>query len=66
MVVASGEWLRHWVLFQSIGHEILSVRRPTELAERAGERKKNMMLLPYGIPIAVGSIAYFGWMGLFF
>jgi prepilin peptidase CpaA len=65
MVVASGEWLRHWVLFQSIGHEILSVRRPAELAERAGERKKNMMLLPYGIPIAVGSIAYFGWMGLF-
>jgi hypothetical protein len=25
-----------------------------------------MMLLPYGIPIAVGSIACFGWMGLFF
>jgi prepilin peptidase CpaA len=66
MVVASGEWLRHWVLFQSIGHEILSVRRPAELAERAGERKKNMLLLPYGIPIALGSIAYFGWMGLFF
>ena len=39
---------------------------PLVLAERAGERKKTMMLLPYGIPIAVGSIAYFGWMGLFF
>jgi prepilin peptidase CpaA len=66
MVVVSGELLRHWVLFQTIGHEILTVRNPAELAGRAGERKKNMMLLPYGIPIAVGSIAYFGWMRLFF
>ena len=53
-------------MFQTIGHEILTIRNPAELAERAGERKKTMMLLPYGIPIAVGSIAYFGWMGLFF
>lgn len=66
MVAASGELIRHWVLFQTIGHEILTVRNPGELAIRAGERKKTMMLLPYGIPIAVGSIAYFGWMKLFF
>jgi prepilin peptidase CpaA len=65
MVLASGNVIRHWVMLQTIGHEILSIRNPSELAERAGQRKKNMMLLPYGIPIAVGSIAYFGWMGLF-
>ena len=51
-------------MFQTIGHEILSIRNPSQLAELAGERKKTMMLLPYGIPIAVGSIAYFGWTGL--
>jgi prepilin peptidase CpaA len=34
------------------------------LSDRAKERKPRMMLLPYGIPIAVGSIAYFAWAGL--
>ena len=66
MIVASGDVIRHWVMLQTIGHEILTIRNPVELAERAGERKKTMMLLPYGIPIAIGSIAYFGWMGLLF
>ena len=54
MIVASGDWIRHWVMFQTIGHEILSIRNPSRLAELAGERKKTMMLLPYGIPIARG------------
>jgi prepilin peptidase CpaA len=30
----------------------------------AAERKSSMMLLPYGIPIAIGSIAYFAWWGM--
>jgi prepilin peptidase CpaA len=64
MIVASGDWIRHWVMFQTIGHEIVSIRNPSRLAELAGERKKTMMLLPYGIPIAVGSIVYFGCMGM--
>jgi prepilin peptidase CpaA len=66
MVLASGDWIRHWVMFQTIGHEILTIRNPVELAVRAGERKKTMMLLPYGIPIAIGSIGYFAWSGLLF
>jgi prepilin peptidase CpaA len=66
MILASGNVIHHWVMLQTIGHEILSIRNPAVLAERAGERKKNMMLLPYGIPIAIGSIAYFGWMRLLF
>ena len=65
MIVASGDIIKHWAMFQTIGHEILTVRDPVKLAERAGERKKTMMLLPYGIPIAVGSIACFGWLRLF-
>jgi len=66
MILASGNVFRHWAMFQTIGYEILSIRNPVELAERAGQRKKTMMLLPYGIPIAVGSITYFGYMGLLF
>jgi prepilin peptidase CpaA len=66
MMVASGDLIRHWVLFQTIGHEILTIRDPAQLATRAAERKKTMTLLPYGIPIAIGSIGSFGWMGLLF
>jgi prepilin peptidase CpaA len=65
MMIASGDLIHHWVMFQTIGTEIISIRDPSRLAERAGARKKDMMLLPYGIPIAVGSIIYFGWMRLF-
>lgn len=66
MIVASGDWIHHWAMMHTIGHEILSIRNPSQLSERAGNRKKDMMLLPYGIPIAVGSIAFFAWKGLYF
>jgi prepilin peptidase CpaA len=65
MVVRAGELAKHWVMFQTIGHEILAVRSPEKLSETAAARKPTMMLLPYGIPIAVGSIGYFAWLGLF-
>jgi len=42
----------------------MTVRDPNALSEIAGERKSSMMLLPYGIPIAIGSIGYFAWMGM--
>lgn len=66
MVAWSGQFIKHWVQFQVIGHEILTVRNPERLSEIAAARKPSMMLLPYGIPIAVGSIAYFGWAGILF
>ena len=65
MVVRAGEVVKHWAMFQTIGSEILAVRSPGRLAETAAARKPTMMLLPYGIPIAIGSIAYFTWLGLF-
>jgi prepilin peptidase CpaA len=64
MMVASGELVRHVALIQIIGREILILRNPALLAQRAAERKPTMTLLPYGIPIAIGSIAYLGWAGL--
>jgi prepilin peptidase CpaA len=66
MVAWSGEYIRHWVQFQAIGHEILTVRDPAKLAAAAAARKPNATLLPYGIPLAVGSIAYFAYAGLLF
>lgn len=64
MVAWSGEYARHWAMFQTIGHEILTVRNPAKLSAIAAERKPRMTLLPYGIPLAVGSIGYFAWAGL--
>ena len=47
-----------------ICNEILTVKDPEKLAAIAAERKPTMMLLPYGIPIAIGTIAYFAVAGM--
>jgi prepilin peptidase CpaA len=64
MIVYSGRLYFHLGMLHTIGHEVLSLRNPVVLAERAAQRKPKALLLPYGIPIAVGSIAYFVWAGL--
>jgi prepilin peptidase CpaA len=64
MIVYSGELYRHLAMMHTIGHEVLSIRNPAVLSERAAQRKPTMKLLPYGIPIAVGTIAFFAWTGL--
>jgi prepilin peptidase CpaA len=63
MMAASGELARHIALTRAIGREVLTVRDPAALSELAARRKPSMMLLPYGIPIAVGTISYLGWAG---
>ena len=50
--------------FRTILNEVLTIRNPEVLAEIAAERKSTMLLLPYGIPIAIGTILYFAWMGM--
>ena len=64
MIAWSGRWVHHWVMLQTIVHEILTVRNPAKLSTIAAERKPTMTLLPYGIPLTVGSIGYFAWAGL--
>jgi prepilin peptidase CpaA len=59
MVLWAGAWQKHKNQFWSILNEIATVKNPEKLAEIAAERKPRMFLLPYGIPIAIGSIAYF-------
>jgi prepilin peptidase CpaA len=64
MIVYSGAVWRHVAMLQSIAREVLSVRNPVLLSQRAAERKPAMLLLPYAIPIATGSIAFFAGTGL--
>ena len=64
MVLARKKWQKHYGQFWGILTEIMVIRNPNELATIAAERKSSMMLLPYGIPIAIGTIAYFAWRGL--
>ncbi len=59
-----GKWWHHVYQFRSIATEILVVRNPNQLSSLATERKGSMMLLPYGIPIAIGTIVYFIWTGM--
>ena len=64
MVLAGKGWNKHQTQFWMICNEILTVKDPEKLATIAAERKPTMMLLPYGIPIAIGTIAYFAVAGM--
>jgi len=64
MIAARRKWLHHTRQMLTIAMEIFVVRDPSQLAAMAAERKSRMTLLPYGIPIAIGSIAYFAWTGM--
>jgi prepilin peptidase CpaA len=61
MMAYSGNMIGHIAMMRTISQEIMTIGSPTELAVRAAARKPRMLLLPYGIPIAVGSIAFFAW-----
>jgi prepilin peptidase CpaA len=64
MVVYQRSWAHHRAQFFGILTEIATVRDPNQLAAIAAERKPSMLLLPYGIPIAIGTIVLFSWMGM--
>jgi len=63
MVVISKKWAKHKNQFMLILNEITMIKDPNQLSAIAKERKPTMMLLPYGIPIAIGTILYFAWSG---
>lgn len=64
MILMSGEAKKHWNQMFFLVNEIWTIRNPEVLSEIAAERKSSMRLLPYGIPLAIGTVCYFGWMGL--
>ena len=43
---------------------MVTIRDPNKLSAIAAERKPRMFLLPYGIPIAIGTIFYFVMTGM--
>jgi prepilin peptidase CpaA len=64
MVLLGRTWTKHQSQFWMIFNEILTVKDPEKLATIAAQRKSSMLLLPYGIPIAIGTIAYFACAGM--
>ena len=66
MIWRSGNWMKHYAMARQILEEWKTVRKPSELSKIARERKPTMYLLPYGIPMAIGSVAYFAYAGMLF
>lgn len=64
MVVRRKSFAKHYANFWLILSEFSQFKNPRELSQIAAERKPQMLLLPYGIPICIGSIAYFLYTGL--
>jgi prepilin peptidase CpaA len=64
MVLYRRGWRKHRLQFEMILTEILTIRDPNQLSVIAADRKSSMLLLPYGIPIALGTIGYFVWTGM--
>lgn len=64
MVAWRRAWDKHQAQFWMILSEIVTIRQPEQLAAIAAGRKSSMLLLPYGIPIAIGTIVYFAWSGM--
>lgn len=64
MVLKRKSFAKHYANFWMILSEFTRVKNPRELSQIAAERKPQMLLLPYGIPICIGSIAYFFYAGM--
>jgi prepilin peptidase CpaA len=64
MVICRRGVRKHYYQFLSIWNEVATIRDPEKLSMLAAERKSSMLLLPYGIPIAIGTIAYFAYAGM--
>jgi len=64
MVLYRKSFQQHYTNFVMIFAEWMRVKSPRALAEIAAERKPSMLLLPYGIPICIGSIGYFMYAGM--
>lgn len=61
MILFSGEAKKHYNQFFFILNEITTVRNPETLFDIASDRKSSMRLLPYGIPMAIGTVMYMAW-----
>jgi prepilin peptidase CpaA len=60
----SNVFSRNWERFLLVWSELMTIRNPNHLAELATARKSTALLLPYGIPLAIGTVAYFFYLGM--
>ncbi|WP_417848935.1 A24 family peptidase [Thalassoglobus sp.] len=66
MVLSRKAWDKHYGQFLLIAAEWMTIKDPRKLSAIAAERKPRMFLLPYGIPICIGSIGYFLYAGMIY
>ncbi|MCS7239296.1 MAG: A24 family peptidase [Thermoguttaceae bacterium] len=64
LAVYRGQFRQFVMNMRLIAAEILFVRDVRLLAKLASERKRQAILLPYGIPIALGCISYLLYQGM--
>ncbi|HQX49072.1 MAG TPA: A24 family peptidase [Planctomycetaceae bacterium] len=64
MVLWKRSMKHHYENFLLILSEWMVIKNPYELSRIAAKRKPTMMLLPYGIPICIGTIGYFLYQGM--
>jgi prepilin peptidase CpaA len=64
MVLWKRKLTHHYENFLLILSEWMVIKNPTELSKIAAQRKPQMLLLPYGIPICIGTIGYFMYNGM--
>jgi len=58
--IATESWLR----FRAVTAELMLIRDPKELSALAAARKPTALLLPYAIPLALGTVGYLAWLTL--
>jgi prepilin peptidase CpaA len=63
-IAISGQWKKHFFQAQVILQEIVTVKDADKLYNISQERKSQMRLLPYGIPMTIAAIGYFAVKGL--
>ncbi|MFH5805314.1 prepilin peptidase [Alienimonas sp. DA493] len=65
MACWGGEFKKHFYQSIAILSEWKSGMSLREISEAAAERKPRMKLLPYGLPICIGSLGYFAYAGMY-
>lgn len=65
MIALGGRWRKHLAQMKIITEEIVVLKDPNRLFERAACRKPSMLLLPYGIPMTIAALGYFFFQGLY-
>jgi len=65
LMVWRRDWKKHWAQFQIIFFEAVTIRDPEALSALAAQRRSSMVLLPYAVPIMLGTVLYLAWSGKF-